>query len=1362
MKRSILSLAWLSLIAIAPLQAQSFTEWNDPSVTQIGREQAHALALPQQAAASRGESDGWDSPYVLPLDGTWKFHWAPNPDEAPTAFIGTQRYAAADSWDDIDVPYPWQIYGFRHDKPWDKPLYVNTGYPFRYDKETWSVMADRPDDWTYSGEMKNPVGTYYRTFQLPSNWKGRQVFVRFNGVGHGYYVWVNGQFVGYAEDSFLPSEWNITRYLRATGTQSIAVRAYRFTSGSFLECQDYWRLTGIERDVLLWSAPATHIRDYSFRTDSLTQHNTHATASLDVDLTGSGIVEAEVRDGDRVLATARQKADADGHCALAFADVEVQPWSAEDPQLYDLHIRLLQGSKVTDLRTLKVGFRTVSVRADGALLINGQRIIFHGVDRHDHSQWGGRTITRQETEEDIRNMKRLNVNAVRTSHYPDNPYFYDLCDQYGLYVLAEANVECHGNTRLSHEEAFRAPMVERNVRQVLTYRNHACIFGWSAGNESGNGDNFRSVAESVHALDPTRITHYEGNSQWSLTTSRMYAGLEEVERVGRDNLARYERGEAGIRPFIMCENTHAMGNAMGNQREYFDLYERYPSLTGEFIWDFKDQGLRSGDDQLYGGDFGDRPNDNNFCCNGVVLADGSWTSKSYNVKKIYQPVDFQLRDGMVIVKNKRQFRTPADDYDIYYTLYEGGLPVSRPTRLREVKDAYPVDELLSGARDYDQQPRGGALAVRFSVRLRRATLWAANGYEVAAEQLTLRGADASLYRPVSPAAQGLALSVQESADSYVVSFGGYPVLTFRDGQLIGPDGKPAFELNAFRAPHDNDKNSAGRWDEQGLRDLVCHNLRADCQPSDSVVVLRFTNRYQSERSTFSFTTDETYTILRDGTVCFTSDIDPNEKGSELPRLGYRAILPASFSHMRWLGRGPHHSYRDRKESAFVGLWTGEVGRQWENQVLPQETGNKEDVEWIALTDDEGRGILFVAPYKMAASAVNWDERALYTDRHHRLHHPSEVTFGQHTYVNLDAYNRALGNNSCGRDVIDKYKMPAAKTHFAVIAKVLMQPLDDRQLAAAARITLPPAPNEGLDRYDFLYAGEQPERRMYIVKDGQVTWTYDDPQGSGEISDAVLLTDGHILIAHQHAIREIDRKGNVVWSIDAPRGYEIHSIQPIGRHKVLFVQCGDPLEAIVMEVPSKKIIRRIPLPYTDGGSHGQMRNMRLTRQGTMLLASFQYGGVIEYDAQGKELQRWECPGAWGVEELANGNILVATNRDYVREFDRQGNIVWQWNWREQGPLSLANRDGSLVEVISGQKAHRLPGGNTLITNWQNAWSREDSDPAYPAIQAIEVNPEGDVVWQLKSWRDPANLGPSTTIQLLSEPVNRKKLHFGDIK
>ena len=436
------------------------TEWNNPAVMALNREPAHTLELPQTAASYQTIEQ---SPYYKSLNGTWQFTWQPNPDATPQ------------EWTDIEVPCPWQIYGWRNGKQWDKPLYSNFTYPFKFNRETWSVMADRPADWTYSGDMKNPVGTYRRQFTVPREWKGRNVFIRFNGAGHGYYVWVNDHFVGYAEDSFLPSEWNITPYIYNKGENTLTVRCYRFTSGSFLECQDYWRLTGIQRDVVLWSAPKDCIKDFFFQTPTLNS------AKLQVEVEGKGTVTAEIRDDQHILASGTVT---DG--TVTFANIEgIQPWSAETPKLYDLCITLMQGKKLVDRRTAKVGFRTVGIRGDGALLVNGQRIILHGVNRHDNSRFNGRTVTKEEMLQDVVTMKRLNVNAVRTSHYPNNPYFYDLCDQYGIYVLAEADVECHGDMSISKEPAFREAMVTRNVRQVQTLRNHASIFCWSFGNERG-------------------------------------------------------------------------------------------------------------------------------------------------------------------------------------------------------------------------------------------------------------------------------------------------------------------------------------------------------------------------------------------------------------------------------------------------------------------------------------------------------------------------------------------------------------------------------------------------------------------------------------------------------------------------------------------------------------------------------------------------------------------------------------------------------------------------------------------------------------------------------------------------------------
>ena len=995
------ALLWLSLALCVSASAQDMKEWDNPAVTQINREQAHSLELPQLTSDYQTIEQ---SPFYQSLNGTWQFQWQANPDAEPQA------------WTDITVPCPWQIYGWRNGKQWDKPLYSNFTYPFKFDRRTWSVMADRPADWSYSGDMKNPVGTYKRLFTVPKDWKGRDIFIRFNGAGHGYYVWVNEHFVGYAEDSFLPSEWNITPYLNKKGDNELKVRCYRFTSGSFLECQDYWRLTGIQRDVILWSAPKDRISDFFFTTPTLNS------ARLEVKVEGKGDVTAELRDGQRIVTSGPVN-----NGVATFANLSgIEPWSAETPKLYDLCITLKQGKKVIDRRTARVGFRTVSIRDDGALLINGKRIILHGVNRHDNSRWTGRTVTKEEMLSDVMTMKRLNVNAVRTSHYPNNPYFYDLCDQYGIYILAEADVECHGDMSVSKEPAFRAAMVERNVRQVKTLRNHACIFCWSFGNESGNGENFKYVADSVVHHDPTRITHYEGNSEYAMTYSRMYAGLRTVERYAKEAQEKAARGEK-VKPFIMCENNSARGNSLGSQREYYDLYENYPALTGEFIWQYQDHGIYDGKDFLYGGDFGEKPYD--VVLNGVVFPDNSISAKSLEMKKLYQPVDFVMSDGKVTLKNKRLFRTPTEDLDIYYTYVDDGLPQATWQRMPE--GGLKVE--------------GNHWSVRFSARQKEATAWAEKGYEVACEEFELRGTKDVKRTPVAPDANGQPLRVEKQDGRLKVYVGEFPI-TFKDGLIVDGRDNPVFELNVFRTPHGGENNDQERWDRQGLRHLQCFNQKTDYKNNGSSVDVLFINLYKSEKGTMTFTTEEKFTILNNGTVIFTADINPSEKGSELPRVGYRAIAPGSLENMTWLGRGPHDNYRDRKESAFFGLWKSTVTKQWTPNMLPQETGNKEDVEWIALTDDNGFGLLFIAPGRMAASAGHWDDRKLYTDRNHRLRHPSEVKMENLTYINLDAYNRPVG---CRNDVTDKYKIPADKVSFSLIVKPLIQYHSDEQLASEA-------------------------------------------------------------------------------------------------------------------------------------------------------------------------------------------------------------------------------------------------------------------------------------------------------------------------
>jgi len=921
-------------------------------------------------------------------------------------------------------------------------------------------MADRPSDWTYNNDMKNPVGSYRRSFTLPKNWKGRDVYIRFNGAGPGYYLWINGRQVGYSEDSYLPSEFKITDYVHA-GENTVAVQVYRFSSGSFLECQDYWRLTGISRDVFVWSAPTTQIRDYFFKTDLDAEYQ-NAQVTVDVKLTGKSIAGAKIKaiiskNGVTIAGHTLENAVV-GNNTLTFAVSNPEKWSAEIPNLYDLTLELKKGATTVDIRGGKVGFREVGIGSRGELLINGKRMVFHGVNRHDHSQIGGRTLTREEMENDVRMMKRLNINAVRTSHYPNNPYFYDLYDKHGIYVLAEANVECHGNTGLSSVEAFRKPMVERNENHVLWMRNHVAIFIWSYGNESGNGNNFQYVENAIKALDRTRLTHYEGNSQWADVSSTMYANVNSIRNIGESRMS-----EARPRPHIQCENSHAMGNAMGNVREFFNLYEKYPALTGEFIWDWKDQGLKmpvpnstKGETYwAYGGDFGDNPNDDSFCTNGVIFADFTISAKSYNTKKIYQPVDFRQKSNhQYVLKSKLAFAGTAG-YDFTYSVLEDGKMIS----------TMPLNDIVLAAGDsteiainpLPQDAKADAeYFIRFSVKQKNATWWAEAGYEVANEQFQLKSAVKQPYQFTSSAN----FNLQETSDKFVVTGLNFSAeFSKSQGTLSGYtlNGKELINrplmLNVFRLPTENDKVQISNWDAMGIRTMSVTAGNWKVNKTDSLITLNITNTYKAVEPNH-FTVRFTFVVSSDGAVFVNSLIEPLNKNAILPRVGFRLEMPAEFENLTWFGRGPWESYPDRKEAAFEGLYHSTVKEQWERYVLPQETSNKEDVRWLALSNTTGTGLLYVAADRMSASATHFRPEDLYNNRNSRAKHTYQAVFCENTVVNLDARMRGLGNATCGPDVLEQYELKAKALPFSFMILPFAHITGNDQLTEKSRVTMP--------------------------------------------------------------------------------------------------------------------------------------------------------------------------------------------------------------------------------------------------------------------------------------------------------------------
>ncbi len=1060
MCRKLIMLTTFLMVSLS-VSSQTGNEWDDPNVTNVNREVAHTLSIPVKLESSISNCSLSGTPYYQSLDGVWKFHWVKSP-TLSTSEMCSKDYNDS-RWDDIDVPSSWQVYGIHNGKSWDKPLYCNVAYPFSFDSNTFSVMADRPGWFTYNSNMPNPVGTYRRHFSVPSAWDGRDVYVRFNSVGHGYYLWINGKRVGYSEDSYLPSEFKISDYLEE-GDNVIALQVYRFTSGSFLECQDYWRLTGINRHCFLWSAPKSGLRDFYYTTD-LDESYTDATVRINASISGveslsGGKLEVMIKDNSSVIAQSSVSVDGSGELSLSLDVSNPLKWSAEAPNLYDLILRLKDSHGVTlDMRGCKMGFREVSIRDDGALLINGKRMVFHGVNRHDFSPLNGRAVSDSEIEEDIKTMKRLNINAVRTSHYPNDPLFYELCDRYGLYVLSEANVECHANWSLSSNELFRNPMTERAVNMVKWLRNHACIFMWSLGNESGGGNNFQTSNAAVKSTDPSRPTHYEGNSDYPDVSSTMYASYETIKSIGEER-----KGKSGQRPHIQCENSHSMGNSMGNVREMFDLYENYPCLTGEFIWDFKDQGLltSSGSSEYwaYGGDFGDLPNDGNFCINGLVRPDWSLTSKSYNTKKIYQPLEFKAGYGSsptYQIKNKLAFM-PSSIYDVSYTIEdEEGNELSRVVIDDEIAaqktGRISVDTTCLSGLDSSEDAY-----IHFTAKLNKNELWADAGYVVAEEKLLLREGVRPMYS-LSSLSSSEDLSVIKSGKTITISNSRFKVVfSTLYGTLLSYSyngismiSKPIF-LNLFRLPTDNDHTQTGLWDQLGIRQTTPQGVSENLVESDDHkrVTLQMSSVY-TYNGGLSYDVDLSFVVLSDGKIMVSSLMRPSQTGIIIPKVGFRLEMPSSMEQLSWYGRGPWDSYRDRKEACFPGVYESSVSGQREDYILPQEHGTKQDVKWMSLRNSNGDGLLFVAPDQMSSSAVHFRAEDNYTDRSNRSKHTYQFKSCGPTVVCLDAGTRGLGNASCGSEVMDSYELRTSATTF----RFMIIPTDSKtDIGSAGRTDMP--------------------------------------------------------------------------------------------------------------------------------------------------------------------------------------------------------------------------------------------------------------------------------------------------------------------
>ena len=1055
------------LLPIQP-SAQTVHDWENHHVLQINREPARAAFTPFHA--QKGDCS-------ICLDGTWKFRWTPVPGERIVEFYQTDFNDK--DWVGFPVPANWEVNGY------GTPIYVSAGYPFKIDPPR--VMGEPKVDYTTYKE-RNPVGQYRRSFQLPAGWEARgQTLLRFEGVMSAFYVWINGERVGYSQGSMDPSEFNITNYLHA-GENQIALEVYRYSDGSYLEDQDFWRFGGIHRSIHLLHTPDIRIRDYAVRTLPVSTDYQDFILQIDPQfsvyrgMTGKGTtLQGVLKDASgREIATL--KGDVEdildlehkagrmnewypqrGPRKLGRMSATIKSpkrWTAETPYLYKLHLTLLTAEgEVIEQVEQAVGFRSVEIR-NGQLLVNGAPVRFRGVNRHEHDPRTARVMSEERMLQDILLMKQANINAVRTSHYPNVSRWYELCDSLGLYVMDEADIEEHGlRGTLASTPDWHAAFLDRAVRMAERDKNHSSIVMWSMGNESGYGPNFAAISAWLHDFDPTRPVHYEGaqgtggepDPKTVDVISRFYTrvkqeylnpGIAEGEDKERAENARWERlleiaeRTNDNRPVMTSEYAHSMGNALGNFKEYWDEIYSNPRMLGGFIWDWVDQGIYKTlpDGRImvaYGGDFGDKPNLKAFCFNGLLMSDRETTPKYWEMKKVYSPVELRVESGELRVTN-RNHHTDLSQYRCLWTLSIGGKQkdqgeITLPEVAPGESETIPLPVSIAGKKASAKATSDLRLTISFI--LKRDALWAKAGHEVAWEQFCIQeGALLS-----SKLENRGRLKVRADEEHLSISGSGFSIqweknatgsltsLTYHGKEMLAhPADFPLQPVTqAFRAPTDNDK-SFGNWlakdwslhqmDNPRISlDSFKHEVRED---GAVIVRVQTRNRYKEGMIVTKFL----YTILSDGTIDLKTTFQPQGILPELPRLGIAFCLSSDYNTFIWQGRGPQDNYPDRKTSAAVGLWKGSVADQYVHYPRPQDSGNKEEVCRLMLTDRHGKGIRVDAVEDVfSASALHYTAQDLYKETHDcNLKPRSEII------LSLDAAVLGLGNSSCGPGVLKKY------------------------------------------------------------------------------------------------------------------------------------------------------------------------------------------------------------------------------------------------------------------------------------------------------------------------------------------------------
>ena len=1024
MKRQLLTccLAMCSLATMA-----QHDEWKNPEINAVNRAPMHTNYFAYSSSEEAAKADKENSSNFMTLNGIWKFNWVKNADARPTDFHRTDYNDKG--WGQMKVPGVWEMNGY------GDPIYVNVGYAWR------SQYKNNPP---YVPIENNHVGSYRKEIIIPAEWSGKEIFAHFGSVTSNMYLWVNGKYVGYSEDSKLEAEFNLTKYLKP-GKNLIAFQVFRWCDGTYLEDQDFFRYSGVGRNCYLYSRNKKYIQDIRVTPD-LDSNYTNGTLNVALNLNGSGTVELNLTDpAGKSVATAQ--VNGNGQKSVVMDVSNPEKWTAETPNLYTLTATLKNGSNTLEVIPVKVGFRKIELKG-GQILVNGQPVLFKGADRHEMDPDGGYVVSRERMLQDILRMKQLNINAVRTCHYPDDNLWYDLCDQYGIYVVAEANIESHGmgygKETLAKNPSYKKAHMERNQRNVQRGYNHPSIIFWSLGNEAGYGPNFEQCYTWIKNEDKTRAVQYEqaGTNEFTDIFCPMYYDYDACKKYSEGNIDK---------PLIQCEYAHAMGNSQGGFKEYWDLIRKYPKYQGGFIWDFVDQSNhwknKDGIDIYgYGGDFNKYDaSDNNFNYNGLISPDRRPNPHAHEVGYFYQSIwttPGDLSKGEIKVYNENFFRDLSAYYMEWQLLANG--EVMQTGVVQDLNVAPQQTATLKLNLNTEKICPCKELLLNVTYKLKAAETLMPAGSTVAYDQLTIRPYTAKALELKNQKASNLDIVVpviKDNDHNYLIVEGENFIIEFNkhngylsryeaDGmQLLNPGAQ--LTPNFWRAPTDNDYGAGLQhryavWKNPGLK---LTSLKQSIENEQAIVQAEYEMKAVKGKLFL------TYVINNEGAVKVTQKMEAGkeEKVSDMFRFGMQMQMPENFNEVEYYGRGPVENYADRNHSTLIGKYRQTVAEQFYPYIRPQETGTKTDLRWWRVLNISGNGLQFVGDAPFSASALNYSIESLDDGVQKDQRHSPEVEKPPFTNLCIDKVQMGLGCvNSWGTLPLEKYRVPYQDYEFSFI------------------------------------------------------------------------------------------------------------------------------------------------------------------------------------------------------------------------------------------------------------------------------------------------------------------------------------------